>query len=76
MNIRAKSETVVEDWWQETIYKFTYQKHIFKTWTQALNLSSLSLKNKGLEWEFLDWKVLILIAFFCNVRIPLIAFEF
>ena len=30
MNIRAKSETVVEGWWQETINQFTDQKHIFK----------------------------------------------
>ena len=27
---RAKSEPIVEDWWQETIDKFTDQKHIFK----------------------------------------------
>ena len=26
MNIRAKSEPVVEDWWQETIDKLTDQK--------------------------------------------------
>ena len=30
MNIRAKSEPIVEDWWQETIDKLTNQKHIFK----------------------------------------------
>ena len=30
MNIRAKSEPVVEDWWRETIDKFTDQKDIFK----------------------------------------------
>ena len=30
MNIRAKSESIVEDWWQETIDKFTDQKYIFK----------------------------------------------
>ena len=30
MNIRAKSEPVAEDWWQEAIDKFTDQKHIFK----------------------------------------------
>ena len=29
-NIRAKSEPIVEDWWQETVDKFTDQKHIFK----------------------------------------------
>ena len=74
MNIRAKSEPVVEDWWQETVDKFTDQKHISR-WTLSLNLSSLSFKNKGLEWQFLDWKVIILIAFFCNVRILLTASE-
>ena len=30
MNIRAKSEAIVEEWWQGTIDKFTDQKHIFK----------------------------------------------
>ena len=30
MNIRAKSEPIVEDWWQETIDKFTNQKYILK----------------------------------------------
>ena len=30
MNIRAKSEPVVEDWLQETIDVFTEQKYIFK----------------------------------------------
>ena len=30
MNIRAKSEPIVEDRWQETIDKFIDQKHIFK----------------------------------------------
>ena len=30
MKIRAKSEPVVEDWWQQTIDKFTDQKQIFK----------------------------------------------
>ena len=48
----------------------------FSRWTLSLNLSSLSFENKGLEWQFLDSKVIILIAFFCNVRILLIAFEF
>ena len=42
----------------------------------SLNLSSLSFENKGLEWQFLDWKVIILIACFSNVRILLIASEF
>ena len=75
MNIRPKSEPIVKGWWQETIDKFTNQKHIFKN-DLSLNLSSLSFENKGLEWEFLDWKEIILLAFFCNVRILLIAFEF
>ena len=30
MNIRTKSEPIVEEWWQETNDKFTDQKHIFK----------------------------------------------
>ena len=30
MNITAKSEPIVEDWWQETTDKFTDQKKIFK----------------------------------------------
>ena len=30
MNIGAKSEPIVEDWWQEDIDKFTNHKHIFK----------------------------------------------
>ena len=30
MNIRAKSEPVVEHWWQETTDKFTDQKYIFE----------------------------------------------
>ena len=30
MHIRAKSEPIVEDWWQETIDKFTDQKHVCK----------------------------------------------
>ena len=42
----------------------------------SLNLSSLSLENKRLEWQFLYWKVIILIACFSNVRILLIASEF
>ena len=29
MNIIAKSEPTVEDWWQETIDEPTDQKHIF-----------------------------------------------
>ena len=29
MNIRAKSEAVIENWWQETIDKFTDRKHTF-----------------------------------------------
>ena len=63
MNIRAKSEPVVEDWWRQTIDKFTDQKDILR-WTLSLNLSSLSFEIKGNEWQFLDWKVIILIAFF------------
>ena len=51
-------------------------RNTFSERTLSLNLSSLSFENKGLEWQFLDWKVIILIAFFCNVRILLIAFEF
>ena len=47
MNIRAKSEPVLEDWWQETIDKFTDQKHISR-WALSLNLRSLSFENKGL----------------------------
>ena len=43
--------------------------------TLSLNLSSLSFENKELEWQFLVWKI-ILIAFFCNVRILFIACEF
>ena len=30
MNIGAKSEPIIEDWWQEDIDRFTNQKHIFK----------------------------------------------
>ena len=30
MIVRAKSEPIVEDWWHETIDKFTVQKHIFR----------------------------------------------
>ena len=30
MNIGSKSEAIGEGWWQETIDKFTDQKHIFK----------------------------------------------
>ena len=63
MNIRAKSEPTVEDWRQDTVDKFTDQKHIFKK-TLRLNLNSLSFKNKLPEWQFLDWKVIILIALF------------
>ena len=63
MNIRAKSEPVVEEWWRHTIDKFTDQKDILR-WTLSLNLSSLSFEIKGNEWQFLDWKVIILIAFF------------
>ena len=63
MCIRAKSKPVVEDWWQETIDKFADQS-TFSRWTLSSNLSSLSIENKGLEWKFLDWKVIILIAFF------------
>ena len=75
MKIRAKSEPVVEGWWQETIDKFTDQKHIFKM-DFVIEFMYLSLENKGPDWQFLDWEVIILIAFFCNVRILLIAFEF
>ena len=60
MNITAKSEPIVEDCWQETIDKLTNQKHK----ALSLNLSSLSFENKELQWYFLDWKVIILIAFF------------
>ena len=28
-----------------------------------------SIKNRWLEWEFLDWKLIILIAFFCKITI-------
>ena len=28
-----------------------------------------SIKNRWLEWEFLDWKLIILIAFFCRITI-------
>ena len=72
MNTGAKSEPIAEDWWQETIDKFTDQKHIFKD--LSLNLSSLSFKNKG--HKFLEWKLIILLAFFCNVTNLFIAFEF
>ena len=50
-------------------------RSIFSRRTLSLNSSSLSFEDKGLEWQFLDWKVIILIVFF-NVRILLIAFEF
>ena len=59
MNIRAKSEPVVEDWCLLLLIRGTFSR-----WTLSLNLSSLSLKNKVPEWQFLDWKVIILIAFF------------
>ena len=49
MNIRAKSEPVVEDWLQETIDKFTDQKHIFKKDFLSLDLNCLSFENKELE---------------------------
>ena len=42
----------------------------------SFNLISFSFENRGLEWQFLDWKVIILMVFFCNVRILLIVFEF
>ena len=71
MNIGAKSEPIVEDLWQETTINLL-MRSIFSRRTLLLNLSSLSFKNIGLEWQFLDWRV----AFFCNVTILLIAFEF
>ena len=78
MNIGEKSEPIVED--QNTINKFTDQKHISRR-TLPFNLSSLSFENKRLERQFLErqlleWKSIILMAFFCNGRILLIAFEF
>ena len=63
MNIRAKSEPGVEDWWQRLLIKLLIRS-TFSRWALSLNLSSLSFENKGLEWPFLDWKVIILIAFF------------
>ena len=63
MNIRAKSEPVVEDWWQETIDKFTDQKHIFNM-DFIIEFKQFMFRNKGLEWQFLDCIVIILIAFF------------
>ena len=48
---------------------------IRSTFSRRTLSSSLSFEDKGLEWQFLDWKVIILIVFF-NVRILLIAFEF
>ena len=51
-------------------------RNTFSERTLSLNLSSLSFENKGLEWQFLVWKIIILIAFFCNVRILFIACEF
>ena len=82
MNIGEKSEPIVEE--QNTINKFTDQKHISRR-TLPFNLSSLSFENKGLERQllerqllerqFLEWKSIILMAFFCNARIPLIASE-
>ena len=71
MNIGAKSEPIVEDLWQETMINLL-MRSIFSRRTLLLNLSSLSFKNIGLEQRFLDWRV----AFFCNVTILLIAFEF
>ena len=50
MNIIAKNELVVEDWWQETIDEFTYQKNILKMGF-IMDLSSSSSENKGLEWQ-------------------------
>ena len=76
MNIRAKIEPIVEDWWQETIDKFTDQKSTISRRVLSFNLTSFSFENRGLEWQFLDWKVIILMVFFCNVRILLIVFEF
>ena len=75
MNIGAKSEPIIEDWWQDIIDKVTDQKHIFQK-ALSLNLSSLSFENKGLKWQFLDWKLIILMVFFRNVRILFMAFEF
>ena len=53
MNIIAKNELVVEDWWQETIDEFTYQKNIFKMGF-TMDLSSSSSENKGIDWQFLN----------------------
>ena len=53
MKIRAKSKPVVEGWWQETIDKFTDQKHIFKM-DFVIEFMYLSLENKGPDWQFLD----------------------
>ena len=50
MNISAKSESILEEWWQETIDKFTGQKHIFKK-DSIIEFKSLSFENKGLEWH-------------------------
>ena len=36
----------------------------FSRRTLSLNSSSLSFEDKGLEWQFLDWKVIVLIVFF------------
>ena len=55
MNIKAKNEPIVEDWWQETIDKFI-DEIIFSRTTLSLNLSSLSFENKGLEWHSLIGK--------------------
>ena len=50
MKIIKKNEVVVEDWRQETIDEFTYQKNILKMGF-IMDLSSSSSENKGLEWQ-------------------------
>ena len=45
MNIRAKSESVAEDWWQETINKFTDQKR------------NLLIRSKFFQAKFMDVKL-------------------
>ena len=49
MNIGAKSEPIVEDWWQENIDKFSDPKHIFKMEFITAFKQFLSFENKGLE---------------------------
>ena len=74
-NIRPEGVPIFKDWMKKVVEWLIYKEY-FSISILSSNLRIWLDLNNGLEWESLDWKFIILKAFFCRITILLTALRF